>query len=175
MRNIILFALLALAAAAVVPQFAARMGTPPSAQSLTKSEPKPAQVTPAYSPANSRSIVITKDRRGHFVVDGIVDGRRMTFMVDTGATVLAIKKSDASRLGIHPAQREYNAQVHTANGVARAARVDLNMVEVGNIVVRNVSALVMPDEALGENLLGLSFLNRLRRFEYREGRLVLEQ
>jgi aspartyl protease family protein len=49
------------------------------------------------------------------------------------------------------------------------------MVEVGGVIVRNVDAVVAPDEALSENLLGLSFLSRLRRFEYREGRLILEE
>jgi aspartyl protease family protein len=49
------------------------------------------------------------------------------------------------------------------------------MVEVGGVMVRDVDASVSPDEALGENLLGLSFLSRLRRFEFREGRLVLEE
>jgi aspartyl protease family protein len=49
------------------------------------------------------------------------------------------------------------------------------MVEVGGIMVRDVQAVVMPDEALGENLLGMSFLSRLRRFEVADGKLVLEQ
>jgi len=59
--------------------------------------------------------------------------------------------------------------------LARVARVKLDMVEVGGVMVRNVDAVVSPDEGLRENLLGLSFLSRLRRFEYREGRLVLEE
>jgi len=57
----------------------------------------------------------------------------------------------------------------------RAAPARLDKVEVGDLVVRDVAALVMPDEALSDNLLGLSFLSRLRRFEYSGGRLVLEQ
>ncbi len=174
MRHIILFALLALASAAIVPKFAGGIGLGPSANSVAKGRSEPFETT-AVSPGNSRSVVISMDRRGHFAVDARVDGRRMTFMVDTGATVIALRRSDAARLGIHPAQRDFNVPVHTANGVTRTAPVTLDMVEVGNIVVRNVPATIMPDEALGENLLGLSFLKRLRRFEYREGRLVLEQ
>jgi aspartyl protease family protein len=57
----------------------------------------------------------------------------------------------------------------------RAAPTTLDRVEVGDIVVRDVTALVLPDEALSGNLLGLSFLSRLRRFEYSGGKLVLEQ
>ena len=62
----------------------------------------------------------------------------------------------------------------TANGTVRAARVELNRVEVGGMVVRDVKALVLPDEALGQNLLGMSFLSRLR-WQQRDGKLVLEQ
>ena len=71
--------------------------------------------------------------------------------------------------------RDYVGRVQTANGLVRVARVKLDMVEVGGVMVRNVDAVVSPDEGLRENLLGLSFLSRLRRFEYREGRLVLEE
>ena len=57
----------------------------------------------------------------------------------------------------------------------RAARVQLNRVEIDDVTVRDVAALVVPDEALSENLLGLSFLSKLRRFEYANGKLLLEQ
>jgi aspartyl protease family protein len=49
------------------------------------------------------------------------------------------------------------------------------MVEVGDLIVRDVAAVILPDGALSDNLLGLSFLSRLRRSEYSDGRLVLEQ
>jgi aspartyl protease family protein len=65
--------------------------------------------------------------------------------------------------------------VKTANGVVRAAPVQLNMVEIDDIMVRDVAAMVMPDGALSDNLLGLSFLSRLHRYEYSGGKLVLEQ
>ncbi len=96
-------------------------------------------------------------------------------MIDTGASVIALTASDAAQLGIHPAQREFIAEVRTANGTVHAAPTRLDMVEVGDLVVRDVPALVMPDETLSDNLLGLSFLSRLRRFEYSDGKLVLEQ
>jgi aspartyl protease family protein len=66
-------------------------------------------------------------------------------------------------------------EVKTANGTVRAAPTRLDEVEVGDIVLRDVAALVLPDAALSDNLLGLSFLSRLRRFEYTDGKLVLEQ
>jgi aspartyl protease family protein len=173
MRSVIVFAIAALVAAGFAPHYLERMSRPAAAPTATAAAATPA--APAYSSAGPRTVVIERDMRGHFAVAGAVDGRRIEFMVDTGASVIALTERAASRLGYHPAPRDYVGKVHTANGTARAAPVKLDMVEVGGVMVRNVDAIVMPDEALGENLLGLSFLSRLRRFEYREGRLVLEE
>ena len=74
-----------------------------------------------------------------------------------------------------PRARDYNATVSTANGTIKAARTRIAMMDVGGLIVRDVDAMVLPDEALSENLLGLSFLSRLKRFEYANGRMVLEQ
>ncbi|HEY4922359.1 MAG TPA: TIGR02281 family clan AA aspartic protease, partial [Xanthobacteraceae bacterium] len=87
---------------------------------------------------------------------------------------IALREQDAARLGIHPAEREYTAKVSTANGIVRAAPVEIGLVEIGSLSVRNVAAMVLPDDALGQNLLGMSFLSRVR-WEHRDGRLVLEQ
>jgi clan AA aspartic protease (TIGR02281 family) len=59
------------------------------------------------------------------------------------------------------------------HGARRACRLDV--VEIGNLQLRDVSALVLPNEALSDNLLGLPFPSRLRRFEYSDGKLVFEQ
>jgi aspartyl protease family protein len=171
MRSVVVFALLALGAAIVVPRYAMHVGVAPGpvASAVRASAQAPAEA------ANARSLIVPRDARGHFEVDGRVDGRRLSFMIDTGASVIALTASDAARLGIHPAAREFVAEVKTANGIVRAAPLQLDMVEVGDLVVRDVAALVLPDKALSDNLLGLSFLSRLRRFEYSDGRLVLEQ
>jgi aspartyl protease family protein len=132
-----------------------------------------AQVTPASS--GNRSFDIARDHRGHFQTDVRIDGQRIGVMVDTGASVLALNESSAARIGVRPARSDYTAQVSTANGTVRAARTRIAMVELGGLVVRDVDALVLPDEALSENLLGLSFLSRLKRFEFAGGNLHLEQ
>jgi aspartyl protease family protein len=129
----------------------------------------------ASAAAGSRATIVPRDARGHFLVDARVDGRLINFMVDTGASVIALTVSDAARLGIHPAQRDFTVEVRTANGSVRAAPARLDKVEVGDLIVRDVAAVILPDGALSDNLLGLSFLSRLRRFEYSDGRLVLEQ
>jgi len=91
----------------------------------------------------------------------------------TDATTSANRR--AARLGIHPPQNAFVAEVRTANGTVRAAPARLDVVEIGGLEVRDVAALVLPDQALSDNLLGLSFLSRLHRFEYSDGKLVLEQ
>jgi aspartyl protease family protein len=155
-------------AAHLIDQAARRQAPAPAATAL-------AAVPPARQNAPVGTVTVPRDIRGHFVVAARVDGRRMSFMLDTGASLVALRQSDASLLGVHPFARDFNIEVRTANGVTRAARADLGMVEIDGLTVRNVAALVSPDEALSENLLGLSFLSRLRSFTYREGRMVLEQ
>ncbi len=142
----------------------------------TPPAPKTAAMAATPEPSTAgRTVVIPRDSRGHFQVNGRVDGKHMGFLVDTGASVIALTERDAARLGIRPAQREFTTEVKTANGTVRAARIQLNRVEIDDVVVRDVAALIVPDQALSENLLGLSFLAKLRRFEYANGKLVLEQ
>ena len=172
MRTIIVLAVGTLVVAGLVPRYFDRMAG--HAAAPVPAVVQPAAPAPAYS-GGPRTVVIERDGRGHFAIDGVVDGRRIGFMVDTGASVIALTERDAGRLGYHPGLRDYVSEVRTANGTVRAAPVKLDMVEVGGVMVRDVQAIVMPEGALSENLLGLSFLSRLRRFEYREGRLILEE
>ena len=165
MRSVIVFAVFALALGAHPP------GGAPGPAALAARPAAPA----ASAAAGSRATIVPRDARGHFLVDARVDGRLINFMVDTGASVIALTVSDAARLGIHPAQRDFTVEVRTANGSVRAAPARLDKVEVGDLIVRDVAAVILPDGALSDNLLGLSFLSRLRRFEYSDGRLVLEQ
>jgi aspartyl protease family protein len=172
MRSILVIAGLALGASVVVPRYFAHMDAA-AIHAAAAARQDAQRGTPVST--NARSVVVPRDDRGHFEVSARVDGRRMDFMVDTGASVIAISVSEAARLGIHPAQSDFTTRVRTANGIVRGAPTRLNMVEVDDLVVRDVAALVLPDGALSDNLLGLSFLSRLRRFEYSEGKLVLEQ
>jgi aspartyl protease family protein len=189
MRQVLIFAamlvLFSLAAARLADQIVRMSAAPPAAAAPAA----PAAVAPAAMPLapteqdsygsssfyGSGSVVIPRDSRGHFVVDARVDGRRLAFMLDTGASVVALRARDAAGLGIHPAARDFTVEVRTANGSTRAAPVQLGMVEINGLSLRNVAAVVSPDEALSENLLGLSFLSRLRRYEYSNGKMVLEQ
>jgi aspartyl protease family protein len=172
MRFVITFAAVALVVGMIVPQFAAQMYTPQPPPKLLTAR----QATPVAPPPNNPdSVVVPPDAMGHFRVEGRIDGQFIQFVVDTGASVVALTADDAASLGIHPAPMDFRAIVKTANGTVHAAPVQLNMVEVGNIMVRDVAAMVLPGGALSDNLLGLSFLARLRHFEYTDGKMVLEQ
>ena len=102
-------------------------------------------------------------------------GARIKFMVDTGASLVVLRKTDAGDAGIRPSPADYTARVSTANGTIKAAPAKLRSVEIGDITVFDVQALVLPDEALPQSLLGVSFLSRLKRYEVANGRMVLEQ
>jgi aspartyl protease family protein len=129
---------------------------------------------PVSSSPSARNVVLTKGRQGHFEVEARVDGRRLEFLVDTGASHIALRESEAARLGIYPRPNDYTVRVSTANGVTKAAMVRLGSVEIGDIVVRDVPAIVHSDEGLAVNLLGMSFLSRVR-WTHERGQLVLEQ
>ena len=97
-------------------------------------------------------------------------------MVDTGASVVALRERDANKLGIFPAARDYTGRSSTANGVIKVAPVRLSSLEVNGIRVYDVQApWSFRTKRCQQNLLGMSFLSRVRRFEMANGRLVMEQ
>jgi aspartyl protease family protein len=170
MRNIMIFAAIMVALGTVMAQIADRM-TPASASTALRQT----TTVELAAPATGRTLNIPHDARGHFATDGRINGQRIGFMVDTGASVIALNETSAAQFGFRPSPADYTAKVTTANGTIKAARTRIAMVDVGGLVVRDVDAMVLPDEALSENLLGLSFLSKLKRFEYANGMMVLEQ
>jgi len=172
MRQILILA----AAVLLVGGYAARFAdqavavNPASQAAAVQSSYQPRQPT-----TSGRSLMLESDRQGHFKVEARIDGRNIDFMVDTGASLVIMRESDAAQIGVRPLPRDYTATVSTANGKIKAAPAKLDRIEVGGITVYDVPALVLPDEALWQNLLGMSFLSRLKRYEYANGRMVLEQ
>ncbi|MDX2259456.1 MAG: TIGR02281 family clan AA aspartic protease [Hyphomicrobiaceae bacterium] len=120
-------------------------------------------------------VELSADSYGHYSSDIEVNGRSITAMVDTGASIVALSHEDAVAAGIYVAERDYTHRVNTANGVARVAPIRLDRVRIGDIVVRDVQAAVSEPGRLSGTLLGMSFLSRLSRFEFRAGTLVLEE
>lgn len=134
------------------------------------------QIDAPRQPVHSgRNLTLEADRHGHFQVEARIEGRSLDFMVDTGASLVTLRGSDAARVGIRPMRSDYTATVTTANGKIKAAPAKLDRIELGGIAVYDVPALVLPDEVLSQNLLGVSFLSRLKRYEYANGRLLLEE
>jgi aspartyl protease family protein len=172
MRNLLIFAAVMAVLGTFMAQMADKMTATASGPALASAVSQKAAPAETVGQAGLRSLSIPRDARGHFLTEGRIDGQRIGFMVDTGASVVALNETSAARFGLRPSRGEFNA---TANGTIKAARSRLARVEVGGIVVRDVDAMVLPDEALSENLLGLSFLSKLKRFEYAKGQMVLEQ
>jgi aspartyl protease family protein len=168
MGQIVTFALVLLVAGVMAVRFVDRGAPAPAAMAAAQD----AAAAPANN--NSRSVTLKRADNGHFQAEARVDGRRIDFIVDTGASHIALRESDAARLGIRPTPRDYTVKVSTANGEGRAARAELRSVEIGGVVVRDLVALIHPDEALSVNLLGMSFLSRVR-WTYDREKLVLEQ
>ena len=172
MRQLLFFAAVLLVAGGFAARYAeqAVMARPGSQASVAQQEYEPRE------PASSgRSITLDSDRQGHFEVEARVEGRFVDFLVDTGASLVVLRESSAAMAGIRPQPNDYTATAVTANGKIKAARATIERIEVGGITVYDVPAMVLPDEALARNLLGVSFLSRLKRYEYANGRLVLEQ
>ena len=138
-----------------------------SSPSAARSESKPAGF--------AREVRLQADPRGHFIFDASVNDRQATFMADTGATLVVLTYEDASRLGLSPHSLDYTGLAQTANGVSRVAPVTLDRVRVDDISVRNVQAAVAEKGALDTNLLGMSFLGRLKSFQMQGRELILEQ
>ncbi|KQO69651.1 histidine kinase [Methylobacterium sp. Leaf87] len=119
------------------------------------------------------SVTITRRADGDFHVRAEINGQSHGFQFDTGASAVVLTAETAAALGIRPTASEFAVRVSTANGTTVAAPVFLESLRVGTIVERRVPALVSRPGALRDNLLGMSFLDRLSGFEVRGDRLIL--
>jgi aspartyl protease family protein len=118
-------------------------------------------------------VTVLADRRGHYVVEPMVDGHRIQMLVDTGASAVALSHEDAARAGIRVAPSDFTVDVHTANGVTQAAPVRIAEIQIGDITVRGVEAFVARPGVMKTSLLGMTFLKRLGGFEIAQGRLIM--
>ena len=116
---------------------------------------------------------VAKGADGHFWADAQVNGQPVHFLVDTGATAVALTPQDAERLGFKKADLKYGYSVTTAGGNSHAAAVTLTSVSVNGAKLENVQALVV-SEGLDVSLLGMSYLGRLTRFEATRDTLRLQ-
>ena len=120
--------------------------------------------------SGAQSVTLAAGTGGHFIADGLVNSGTVRFIVDTGATTVALPGSVATRLGIdyHKGIRSVS---QTANGQTQVYLVRLNSVRVGGIELQNVDAVVF-EEGLSVALLGMSFLNRVE-MRQESGRMTM--
>jgi aspartyl protease family protein len=181
----VLPAVLIVAAAAWLVSMTARHAVQPPPPTLTEAaQSRPAIAAPIAPPPerSSKTLVdplagtlrIPADRSGHFLIQGRVNGEPVTFLVDTGATRVALSEADARRAGLHPLATDFTHRVNTAHGSAMTAEATLRSVEVGPIEVREVPALIVASD-LGVSLLGMSFLSRLSSYSVEDGVLDLRR
>ena len=130
---------------------------------------------PVRERSRGRKVEIRVGPHGHFNAEFSLNGRRVPAIVDTGATLVAINRSTAKRIGISLTEQDFKFTVNTANGKTRAAGAVIDRLQIGRITIENVNAVVLDDSALSGTLIGASFLNRLAKYQVEDGALLLVQ
>lgn len=128
--------------------------------------------TGGFTARSSQSVAITMNGNGQFITSGLINGRVVEMLVDTGANTVSMTTADAKALGVDYRRLGTPAASQTAGGVVPAWRVTLDSVKVGGIVVRNVEASVREAPSLGPLLLGMSFLSQVN-MTHEQNRLLL--
>ncbi len=121
------------------------------------------------------SVLIRKSAEGKFATTGAINSIGATLIVDTGATAVMLKYSDAEAAGVDVAALTFTTPVQTANGTVYAAPVRIRSISVGLLKLQDVEALVAQAGSLNENLLGMSFLRRLTSYELNGDFLTLRE
>lgn len=134
------------------------------------------QVNPNHNPQSMRhndftQVVLQRNRYGHYMVSGEIDGQSTRFMLDTGATLVAIPGELESKLGL---KRGWQHYTHTANGTAVAYDTEIAQLKIGGIVLNQVKAAIVPSMQGEEVLLGMSVLKELE-FSQKGDQLTLKQ
>lgn len=124
--------------------------------------------------SHSRAAFIEREADGHYWTRAEVDGTEVKFMVDTGASIVALTFRDAQRLGLEPDALTYDSEIRTAGGITFGAPVMLETIRIGKVEITGVSAVVLRSD-LEQSLLGMSFLGELSSYEFRRGQLIIRQ
>ena len=129
---------------------------------------------PVQQVLESGRIEIPLGRDGHFHLNALVNGQQVRFMVDTGASSIALGPADARRVGLDPDNLAYVGTAMTANGRVETAPVTIDKIAIGDIVDRNVRAYVIGADLDG-SLLGMSYLRTFARVSFEGDLLILER
>lgn len=166
----------AVAAALVVPGVLSQITIKPRDPGGNPSvETTPAAVRSGGSEESFGIATAKRDSRGHFSFNALMNGTDVPVLVDTGASGVAINASTAEEIGVWVDEDATGVQVNTANGTTTAYPVTIDEIIIGEVIVTNVSGMVLDDSALSSTLLGMSFLKKLERFEIVGDTLTLSQ
>ncbi len=130
-----------------------------------------AELIPGHVASHGRNVEVVRGHSGDFSVAAHINGKRVPMVLDTGASSVVLTQQAAKAVGLPTELLSYTVSIDTANGRTRAAAVTLDRVAVGELTEREVPALVVQSGQLRNNLLGMSFLNRLESWEVRGDRL----
>jgi len=156
----------------VAPRTATYDANTPAAAALTNAGGTEATTRPR---ANfDKAAIIGREADGHYWTRADVQGTEVKFMVDTGASIVALTLNDAQRIGFKPADLVFDNEVRTAGGVTMGAYVVLDKVRIGRVEMEDVSAMVLK-EGLEQSLLGMTFLGELYSYEFKGDTLIIRQ
>jgi aspartyl protease family protein len=130
-----------------------------------------AELMPGHVAGRGRDVEVVRGRGGDFAVSAHINGAKVAMVLDTGASSVVLTEEAAKAAGLPLEMLNYTVNVDTANGRTHAAPVTLDRLAVGGLVERSVPALVAQQGQLKNNLLGMTFLNRLDSWEVRGDRL----
>lgn len=168
------------ASGALLMMFLQPVPAPQTSAVSAPSETPTAEIRPTASeqqdapPQYARAATLVLENDGHFYANAVVNNNTVRFLVDTGASSVALSFFDAQRLGLNPESLDYNLDVSTAGGNTKAAFVLLDRIMISNVEVENVEALVLRTD-LKNSLLGMTFLRELYSYEFRRRSLILRQ
>lgn len=127
-----------------------------------------------YAKVTSKEILVTADNRGSYFTNGQINGRTVNFLVDTGASAVAMNETLARGLRLEYVDEENKTLVETAGGNQIGYRVTLKEVSIGGIVLKNIDAIVIEGKSPAIPLLGMSFLGQLE-IEHKRNLMVLRK
>lgn len=134
-----------------------------------------ANLIPGYGQENQDgSITFYRGNNGHFSVTATInDHKRIDFLLDTGASSVSLTHQAAKSLGIDPDSLEYNYPLSTANGISWGARIKIDKMQVGPIIIYDIEGTVSKNGLLDTSLLGMSFLNHLKEYNIQGNKLTM--
>lgn len=134
-----------------------------------------AELVPSQAQSQGDGLIaVRRSNDGHFHVNADVEGTNVQLLVDTGASIVTLNRTDAQRIGINVDELTFSQRFQTANGVTFGAPLRLSEMTIGDIRVTDVRAAVL-DEGLSKSLLGLSFLDRVSAFSVQGDELIIRR